>query len=229
MPSVARRRTEPFLIEQGPTAVLLLHGFSGSPAELRGLGEYLGRQGLTVRAPLLPGHGGTLDELDRTRFPQWIRAARRELADLRGHYERVHLVGFSMGGLIGLYLAARFEVASVTTLASPIELGDWRAAFVPVFPQFHAAEHMPEKAAASLGRLIRFIRRDAHRVRAPLLAVHGEQDRVATPASAAYLVRQASSGAKGQLMLPNRGHLITLEHGRDEVYQAVHGWIVKHS
>ena len=49
--------TEPFHMDGGPTAVLLSHGFTGSPASIRPWGQYLHSQGFTVTCPLLPGHG----------------------------------------------------------------------------------------------------------------------------------------------------------------------------
>jgi len=239
-----RRLSEPFSFEQGPTACLLLHGFSGSPAEIRPLGEYLAARGVTVRAPLLPGHGTDPEDLRQTRWPQWVRVAEAELHELQRRHERVHVVGFSMGALVALYLAAHRQVATVTTLACPIRLADWRQLlvplakyFVPYYParisnpeiaaQLDSYDRFPVATIHSLLRLARQVRKDLPRVSAPLLAVQGERDRWIAEESAEYILSHAGSPRKERLMLPGRNHMITLEHGREEVFGAVHDWITR--
>ena len=54
---------ETFTLPGGRPAALLLHGFLGTPAEMRGLGEALHEQGWTVYAPLLPGFGSDIETL----------------------------------------------------------------------------------------------------------------------------------------------------------------------
>lgn len=245
MTVLQRRLAEPFNLERGPVACLLIHGFAGSPAEVRPLGEYLAAQGITVHAPLLPGHGTTPDDLRGTRWPQWVRAAEGELAALRERYGRVHVAGFSMGGLVALHLAAHGEVASVTSMACPIKLADWRQIFVPlarlIMPYYPARVSNPEVAAQldsydrfpmaavhSLQRLAKQVRKDLPRVNAPLLALQGDRDKWIAPDSADYILANVSSRVKAQVRLPDRNHLITLERGRDEVFREVHGWIRKH-
>lgn len=244
MTVLKRRLSEPFFFEQGDTACLLLHGFSGSPAEVRPLGEYLAAAGVTVRAPLLPGHGTDPEDLRRTRWPEWVRSAEAELEELRGRYGRVHVVGFSMGGLLALYLGAHQEVASVTTLACPIKLADWRQLLVPLakylVPYYPARISNPEIAAQldsydrfplatihSLLRLAKQVRKDLHRVTVPLLSVQGERDRWIAEESSDYIMANVGSAVKRQVMLPNRNHLITLERGREEVFEAVHRWLTE--
>lgn len=243
---LGRRLSEPFYFERGPVACLLIHGFSGSPAEVRPLGEYLAEQGVSVKAPLLPGHGTTPEDLQKTRWPQWVRAAEHELAELQAQHGRVHVVGFSMGGLVSLYLGAHRELASVTTLSTPAKLADWRQILVPLaryFVKYYPAkvsnpeiaaqldsyDRFPVEAMHSLLRLARQVRRDLPRVTAPLLALQGDRDRWIAGESGDYIVANAGSSEKNLVLLPGRNHLITLERGREEVFRRVHDWIVSHS
>ena len=245
MTVLQRRLSEPFFFEHGASACLLLHGFAGSPAEVRLLGEALAAQGFAVKAPLLPGHGTQPEDLRHTRWPQWVRAAEAELAELQQRYDRVHVVGFSMGGLVALYLAAHHEVASVTTLACPIRLADWRQIlvplakyFMPYYPakisnpeiaaQLDSYDRFPTAAIHSLIRLARQVRKDLPRVRAPLFAVQGARDRWIAEESADYILEHAGSEVKHKVLLEGRNHLITLERGREEVFAAVHQWLSHH-
>lgn len=245
MTVLQRRLSEPFFFEDGSAACLLLHGFSGSPAEVRLLGEYLAARGFAVKAPLLPGHGTQPEDLRHTRWPQWVRAAEVELAALQARYGKVHVVGFSMGGLVALYLAAHHEVASVTTLACPIKLADWRQILVPLakyivpyYPakisnpeiaaQLDSYDRFPTDAVHSLIRLARQVRKDLPRVQAPLLALQGARDKWIAEESADYITMNAGSAVKEKRLLEGRNHLITLERGREEVFAAVLGWLSRH-
>ncbi|MFM7448188.1 MAG: alpha/beta hydrolase [Leptolyngbyaceae cyanobacterium] len=73
----------PFLLTGGPVAVLLIHGFTGSPSEMRLLGHYLHERGLTVAAPLLPGHGTREEDLNQKRWTDWVDSVTQAYAVLR--------------------------------------------------------------------------------------------------------------------------------------------------
>jgi carboxylesterase len=85
-------------------AVLLLHGFTGSPWEVRPLGEALAARGYHVHAPLLPGHGTDPEGMLGVTDQQWLEASREALRGLSGH-RTVFLAGLSMGALLSLVLA----------------------------------------------------------------------------------------------------------------------------
>ncbi|MFZ5815596.1 MAG: alpha/beta hydrolase [Bacillota bacterium] len=246
MTLLQRRSAQPIYLERGPTACLVLHGFAGSPAEVRPVIDHLAAHGVTVSAPVLPGHGTSPEDLRQTRSRHWVRAAEAELAALQERFGRVHVVGFSMGGLIALYLAAHHQVASVTTLAAPVKLNDWRQILVPLakylIPYYESKirnpeiaaqleanyERMPTSAIHSLLRLARRVRRDLPRVTAPVQALQGERDRWIVPESAAHILEHISSPVKRMEILPGRSHFVALEQGRDEVCDRVLRWMEAH-
>ncbi len=124
---------EPFTLEGGSTGCLLVHGFGGSPAEMRPLGHYLHAQGYTVRGVQLPGHTGSLEALYGVSWRDWYAALEADFAPMRATCARVVLVGFSLGGALSLLLAERRFCDSVVALATPLKLaGDWRLGFLPV-------------------------------------------------------------------------------------------------
>ncbi len=104
----ARKASQPFHFvgETRPdVGILILHGFTGSPAEMRPLGLALNRAGFTVDGPLQPRHGDLPARLRGARYREWIDAAFDGL-DRLADCEHLFLAGLSMGGLVSLYLAA---------------------------------------------------------------------------------------------------------------------------
>ena len=117
-------RTAPFTL--GPPApapagtVLLLHGFTGSPWEVRPLGESLAARGFHVEAQLLPGHGATPEAMEGLTWRDWVHAADAALTSaVRAAGGPVALAGLSMGSLLSLLLASRrpADVTGVVLLA----------------------------------------------------------------------------------------------------------------
>jgi carboxylesterase len=106
-------------------AVLCLHGLTGTPFEVRPLGEALAGTGYTVEAPLLAGHGKDVAALAATSSADWLRSAEQAFQALaRRTGRRVALVGFSMGGLLALQLARAHadQVAALVVMSAPLRL-----------------------------------------------------------------------------------------------------------
>ena len=122
----------PFSLEgERPDAVLLLHGWTGSPAHLRLLGGELNQAGFAVHAPLLAGHGTALEDMAETGWRDWMRSA-VEGSFLVGD-KRLHLVGLSMGGLMALLMAPVLDAATVTTINAPQKVWDRRRRYARAF------------------------------------------------------------------------------------------------
>lgn len=87
--------------------VLLLHGLTGMPSEMRPVVKHLQRLGYRVEAPLLPGHGGSHVELLETGWKDWLRGANESLDRLARECDKIVVGGLSMGSSVALMLAAQ--------------------------------------------------------------------------------------------------------------------------
>lgn len=117
-----RPGVESFFIERGPVGVLLLHGYSGSPGELREMAEFLAARGYSVAAPLFAGHGAGPEAMFEVGWQRWLADALVALAQLRRTCRKVVVIGFSMGALLASVLAARVPVDGVMLLAPALRL-----------------------------------------------------------------------------------------------------------
>ncbi len=96
-----------FFLEGGEVGVLLIHGLTGTPVEMRYVGKGLHKAGYTVYGMQLPGHCGNEADLSATCWKDWYGAVERALEALRARVQTVVVGGLSMGAVMALHLAAR--------------------------------------------------------------------------------------------------------------------------
>lgn len=224
-------------------AALLIHGFTGTPFEMRPLGEKLAERGIRAVGLRLTGHGGSPEELAQTSYRDWIAGADDALAKLRSEADRVAVVGLSLGGLIGLDLARRtYDLAALACLAVPLWLpratvvGIRAAAMlVKQIPKIGGADirdgavkrGFPTLAAFPLAPLLSLmdlqamVRPLVPSVRAPTIIVHADRDHVAPPACARELYERLPTKDKKLVRLPESFHIITVDVERDLVAREV--------
>jgi carboxylesterase len=240
----------PFILPGGPVGVLLIHGFTGAPPEMRTIGDYLNQQGLTVSAPLLPGHGTFVSDMNRFAWQDWVHHAGASLEALRSSCGRVFVAGLSMGSLIALYLAHTREGLSGIILFSPaIRLASRLIYLSPVAKYFMSAmqkekgfyidpaserycwayDQHPVRAGHELLKLIRQIERILPKVTCPSLLIQSAKDPVIRAHSGRIIYDRIGSKDKELMMVHNSGHRITIDGERDIVAKKAYEFIAERS
>jgi carboxylesterase len=107
------------------SAVLLLHGLTGSPVEMHPLARLLNRQGFTVHAPLLAGHGGGSRRILETSWREWVACAEAAYDRLAREHEHVHAGGICLGAMLSVALAARRPVAALAAYGTTFRYDGW--------------------------------------------------------------------------------------------------------
>ena len=113
-------------------AVLLVHGFPGSPAEMRPLGQAFCQAGWTAEGLLLPGFGPQIESLFDRRMEEWVQAVLAALRRLKSDHQRVLACGFSMGAALVMQAAAQEQVDGLILLAPFWKLPGWMWNLLPV-------------------------------------------------------------------------------------------------
>ena len=113
--------------KRGKTGVLLVHGITGSPAEMRPLARKLTARGFTVACPQLAGHCSTLKDLKRTRWNDWYESLESSMETLSEECDTIFVSGLSMGALLALKLAANHpdRIQGVATLSATFFYDGW--------------------------------------------------------------------------------------------------------
>ena len=235
----------PFDLPGGSVGVLLCHGFTSTPQSLRDWGEHLAAAGLTVRCPLLPGHGTRWQDANASTEEDRYGELSAALDDLRGRCSSVVLAGLSMGGTLALRLAQRRpdDVAALV-LVNPSLLTERRdARLLPVLARLTPAwapvandikkpgpvelayPRLPTRAALALRRLWTAVRADLGSVRAPLLVFRSVTDHVVEAASTRVLLAGVGSTDTTEVLLHESYHVATLDNDAPMVFARSVAWI----
>jgi carboxylesterase len=228
----------PFVLEGSrDDAVLLLHGWTGSPAHFRPLGTFLNDSGFTVSAPLLAGHGTAIEDIVATGWRDWTESAVAAALDLTTTGRRLHIVGLSMGGVIALLLAPVLDAASIVTINAPQLVWDRRSRLgglvrgskrikpeeppVPVPEEVREFQQqyrgVPVGTIAELNDLIQAARRNLHRVLCPALVIQSHVDETVKPKSGEIIFDGLGSQQKGLVWLETSRHVALLDDERDVI------------
>jgi carboxylesterase len=95
-----------FKVLDGRKGVLLLHGMTGAPGEMKPLAKRLLRRGFSVACPQLAGHGADEAALLKTGWRDWLDSARTAYDTFAAEVDEVYVAGICAGGALGLLLAA---------------------------------------------------------------------------------------------------------------------------
>jgi carboxylesterase len=240
---------EPFFFPGGKTGCLLIHGFTGTPFEMRELGQHLAKQGFSVLAPRLFAHATSQEDLQRARWRDWMASVEDGYDLLRGTSDRIIPIGLSMGGILTILAAAWFEVSGAVLMSTPHNPPDPRmrplhavAPLLTLFWRFNPkgpGDWHDKQAEASLleypqhsvrgGAEVYDMLLEAQRalpqIRCPVLIVQSRQDGTVPWQNAELIYGRVGSTDKQILCLDNSGHVVTLDAERKRVFEATAAFV----
>lgn len=232
---------EPFFFPGGPDGCLLVHGFTGTPKEMRWMGEHLAQNGCTVMGVRLAGHATCPEDMPRFRWKDWLASVADGWYMLREKTDRIFVMGLSMGGALSLLFAARYPVAGVVAMSTPYDLPrDPLLQFIQVLKWFvpsvakgppdwrdleAASDHIdypayPTRSIVELRDLLAEMRSTLPHITAPVLLMHSKDDTGAPPDNAWAIFNRLTTPDKQLIWVEDSGHVITREPQRMKVFQA---------
>jgi len=137
-----------FVLGSGEVAVLLIHGLTGTPTELRRVAMGLAKVGCTVYVPTLAGHCGNTADLEATGWQDWYESARKTFAGIRRKHEQVFVGGLSMGAVMSMLMAAEHpgQVAGLLMYSTTLRYDGWNipkvAVLTPLLMKIPFAVHL---------------------------------------------------------------------------------------
>jgi carboxylesterase len=240
-----------FSLTGAGVSALLIHGLTGTPYEMRYLGERLAARGVRVRGVKLAGHAGLPEELGAVGYDNWYESVVNGLEDLRQHGEPIVVVGLSMGAVLSARLAADQgeSVAGIVLLApafflpmsTTVVLKGLRAAlgslvdliylFNPGYSGIHdaaarsihpAPRLMALSAPMKLLDLSALVRPMLPRITQPALVIHARRDKTCPMRkNIRYVMKHLGSPEKRAIELEDSYHVITVDSEKERVVDEV--------
>lgn len=225
---------------------LVIHGYTGGPYEVGPLAEFLKENtDWHIEVPTLPGHGKELQLKDAS-YKKWIKAAEKELKKLQERFEEVYVIGFSMGGMIAAYLAAKYKIDKLVLLATSGKYLNFKQIGLDVadvigdsirgtLGENNLYQHyrkklgvVPLKANIEFMKLVRFTRRYLEKIESPVLIAQGQQDGMVPYKTAYYLDKEITHSEQKEVVFFERSrHLICLGEDKDTLNGMVYNFLTQ--
>lgn len=232
-------------------AIVLLHGYNDSPQTLRSPARAFHAAGWTVYAPLLPGHGRTLQDFAASTAAQWMDAGRAAVREALSRHGRVAVGGLSLGGAIAVITAAEFTDVQGAVLFAPFLVHSRRLGLIArlwpllsVWTKYltggKASRSIRDPAAreamiaygCSTPHLLREIQKVVHRARAalprvnqPVFMAQSSDDYRIPAADAEAAFKALGSPDKTLHWTTGNGHVITMDYGHEQLSAEAVGWL----
>ena len=231
----------------GGVGLVLIHGLTASPTEVRPVAAYLEARDptMTLSCPLLPGHGTTPDDLRSTSPEAWRVTVADEVSRLAAGCGSVGVLGVSLGAVLAAQVALDdSRVASVSMLAPVFRLGRKAAMLIPVLRHFlpyvrksrrslenHRAKRLfsydryPFSSLAHVHTLGRQTRARLRQLTVPALLAIGRHDRYVSRAEAESLRRALGKNLVSFVECPRSGHVLPHEPDAAVLFEAIGGFL----
>lgn len=227
------------------TGCLIIHGYTGGPYEVEPLTTYLDEQtNWEILVPTLPGHGETL-ALEDVSYEKWLQAAENSLQKLKKKYAQVYLIGFSMGGMIAAYLAAKFKVDKLVLLATAGKIFSLRQLTLDIggvitdrvkgtlrenqnYQRYkRKIGKIPLKSNIEFLKLVRYTREYLKDIESPVFIAQGIRDGIVPSSTASYLDREITISSQKEIVLFEKSdHLICWGEDKDTLNGMVHNFLL---
>jgi carboxylesterase len=227
--------------------VLLSHGLTGNPVAINPWGRHLAEQGYAVEVPLLPGHGTTWEDANKTSWDQWYATITHTFDKLRVEVDTVVVGGMSMGAAIALRLAADRgdQIAGVVVVNPALASRRKDLLALPLlkyvvggYPAIgndikkpggneYPYPRTPLKALHSFVRQWKPLIADLPQITQPLLIFRSVEDHVVDSSSAPIITSQVSSRDVTERLLEESYHVATLDNDAQTIFEESAAFIAR--
>lgn len=226
-------------------AVLLLHGWSATPYEVRRLGKFLNEAGYTVYGPMLSGHGTTPTDLENVTYQDWLKDTDNFIKKLKDGYEKVYVGGTSMGATLALCAAKKDkDIAGLILMATPYKvryekLGIMALKFLSIFKKYRrkfypptfgsrstitrliSYQKYPISSVLELSKLIKKSRENLDKITQPCFIMQSNTDHIVTRNSMRSLYKEINSQNKKKRCIRKAYHTFISDIKNEHVFEEI--------
>lgn len=208
---------------------LIIHGFGGGTYQIKALDEDLNSNGYITSCPKLKGHTGNAKDMKNADYKDWIASAEKELIMLMEKTGKIAIIGFSMGGLIAVNLACKYDIKAIVTINTPIYYWNLKRVFLNIYDDIknkrlnYVKRYIHAKKASPLISMINFLRllnstkSKLSNIKCPFLIMQTKDDDTTRLTSPDYICDNISSEVKTVKLYDKGGHLVLVDQYIEEV------------
>jgi carboxylesterase len=224
--------------KNGQIGIVLVHGFTGSPAAMRPWAEYLNARGYSVRVPRLPGHGTVPADLNNVHWQEWPAKVAAEIVELKKHCSQIFVAGLSMGGGTTLYTAATHEdqISGIILVNPMIHVRGISPKLAFVISRVikfgrsvgndikrtgvteYSYDKLPYRGIYQLLTMLKLTRTALPTIKVPMQLFHSVDDHTLPVSNTEIVMREIGSTNKSRIELLNSFHVATLDHDCETIF-----------
>ncbi|MBC7195941.1 MAG: alpha/beta fold hydrolase [Deferribacterales bacterium] len=243
---VENKDNMPFYLKgSNDVGILLIHGFTASPFEMKALGEYLNEKGFSVYGARLPGHASSPENINKLTFMDMYEGLKYGYYVLKNTNKKVFVIGQSMGGLLAAEVAIFNKVDGLIMLSPAFKIKSNKVIFVPFLRKFvkfskkenfedRFADHYynvrPVEGIYQLTKLSRHLIPLLPEMKIPVYVVQSKYDDIIDSGYTEYYFKQIGTERKTiDILDDNRvKHILTTDENplMDNLFSKIYEWIL---
>ena len=233
---------KPFFFEGGDRAILLLHGFTGTTADVRMLGRYLQKKGYTSYAPQYKGHGVPPEQLVESGPEDWWQDVIDGYNFLQEQgYEYIAVAGLSLGGVFSLKLGYTLRIKGIIPMCAPMHIKSEEVMYRGVLSYAKEYKHRegkskelieremeefkPMPTLLKLKQLLQEVRDNVDMIYTPTFVVQARHDEMINTESANIIYDNVECDHKKLKWYEQSTHVITLGQEKEQLHEDVYKFL----
>ena len=250
-PGEIRKGAEGFFYKRGKIGVLMLHGFSSSPAEFRRLAKKLAENNITCYCPLMPGHRTSPERMTIIKWYQWHDFLNNQLRVMEESCDKIFLVGNSLGGNYAINMANKSDkIKGIVLMATPIYVRGGRFSKMvfailrsiklfqkkisptvdgkTTYDRTYAYNVLPLKSVKEAFKVMKVSQNELKNVKSPVLIMQSADDYTLPKSNAMYIYNNIGSKKKKITYINLKQHVF-LVYVHEKVFQDTYEFIKANS
>lgn len=213
-------------------AILMLHGFGGNLIEMQELGMMLAQLGHTVSIPLHPGHGKTFKDFLNTKISLWYEHSLAAYDFLKETYEKVIVIGLSMGGAMTLRIGIDRKPYKLVSMSTPLIAFTKEQMEVHTRDEINRHHEISDMDKDRYFEIFYHIKQENNRfyeddkkyinqITSPILVIQGLKDHQRYKESSKMIIEGVSSKVVMAKYYEASGHVITMDKEKQAVFKDI--------
>lgn len=189
-------------------ALLCIHGLLSDPSDFNYILNSIKNKYNQVELIDLPGHGINQDIFNSQKVLEFVL---NKYDNLSKKYEKIDIIGFSMGGVLASYISAKRNVNKLILLAPAfnyINLSNYKMNIIKKSKPYFKHKKLITKIKYSFVfiRLVHKIKKQLYKINCPICIIWGEDDFLVSKKSGDYLFDLTNNNFKSYVTLKNHNH-----------------------